>query len=106
MCDWCGVSCRSGKRIFRAFKTVLGAKRSSVGSAFDGKLNVVGSCGKSCLFVGILIVCVREMSRRNSRDGGWPGEEFLVECGRCKQWISGDRLGLDREKIKKDQFYV
>ena len=38
------------------------------------------------------------MSRRNSREGG---EEFLVECDRCKQWISGDSLGLDREKIKK-----
>ena len=22
-------------------------------------------------------------------------------CGRCKQWISGDSLGLDREKIKR-----
>ena len=32
------------------------------------------------------------------------GEEFLVECGRCKQWISGDSLGLDRGK--KDEFYV
>ena len=36
------------------------------------------------------------------RGGG--GEEFLVECGRCKQWISGDSLGLDREKIKKMNF--
>ena len=24
------------------------------------------------------------------------GEEFLVEC---KQWIRGDSLGLDREKV-------
>ena len=32
------------------------------------------------------------------------GEEFLVECARCKQWISGDSLGLDREKIKKVNF--
>ena len=28
------VSCRSGKRIFGAFKMVLGAKRNSVGSVF------------------------------------------------------------------------
>ena len=28
---------------------------------------------------------------------GRGGEEFLVECGRCKQWISGDSLGPDRE---------
>ena len=46
------------------------------------------------------------MSRRNSRDGGWGGEEFLVECGRCKKWISGDSLGLDKEKNEKDKFYV
>ena len=36
------------------------------------------------------------MSRRNSREGG---EEFLVECEKCKQWIRGDSLGLDREKV-------
>ena len=42
------------------------------------------------------------MSRRSSREGGKGGEEFLVECGRCKQWISGDSLGLDREKVKKN----
>ena len=35
---------------------------------------------------------------------GKGGEEFLVECGRCKQWISGDSLGLDREKIKRMNF--
>ena len=28
----------------------------------------------------------------------------MVECGRCKQWISGDSLGLDREKMKKINF--
>ena len=44
------------------------------------------------------------MSRRNSRDGGKGGEEFLVECEKCKQWISGDSLGLDREKVKKISF--
>ena len=28
------------------------------------------------------------------------GEEFLVECEKCKLWIrSGDSLGLDREKV-------
>ena len=27
------------------------------------------------------------------------GEEFLVECEKCKQWIRGDSLGLDREKV-------
>ena len=44
------------------------------------------------------------MSRRNSRDGGKGGEEFLVECEKCKQWISGDSLGLDRVKVKKTSF--
>ena len=44
------------------------------------------------------------MSRRNSRDGGKGGEEFLVECEKCKQWISGDSLGLDRVKVKKISF--
>ena len=44
------------------------------------------------------------MSRRNSRDGGKGGEEFLVECEECKQWISGDSLGLDRGKVKKISF--
>ena len=43
VCDLCGVSYRSGRRIFAAFKTVLGAKRISVGSVFDGKRNLVGS---------------------------------------------------------------
>ena len=47
VCDLCGVSCRSGNRIFWAFKTVLGAKRSSVGSVLGGKRNLVGNCGKS-----------------------------------------------------------
>ena len=28
----------------------------------------------------------------------------MVECDRCKKWISGDNLGLDREKIKKMNF--
>ena len=28
----------------------------------------------------------------------------MVECGRCKQWISGDSLDLDREKIKEMNF--
>ena len=46
----------------------------------------------------------RKLSRRNSRDGGKGGEEFLVECEKCKQWISGDSLGLDREKVKKISF--
>ena len=44
------------------------------------------------------------MSRSNSRDGGKGGEEFLVECEECKQWISGDSLGLDRGKVKKISF--
>ena len=44
------------------------------------------------------------MSRRNIRDGGKGGEEFLVECEKCKQWISGDSLGLDRVKVKKISF--
>ena len=44
------------------------------------------------------------MSNRSSREGGKGGEEFLVECGRCKQWISGDSLDLDREEIKKMNF--
>ena len=44
------------------------------------------------------------MSRRNSRDGGKGGEDFLVECEKCKQWISGDSLGLDRVKVKKISF--
>ena len=44
------------------------------------------------------------MRRRNSRDGGKGGEEFLVECEKCKQWISGDSLGLDRVKVKKISF--
>ena len=45
------------------------------------------------------------MSRRNSRDGGKGGEEFLVECEKCKQWISGDSLGLDGES-EEDKFCV
>ena len=44
------------------------------------------------------------MNRRNSRDGGKGGEDFLVECEKCKQWISGDGLGLDRGKVKKMNF--
>ena len=72
-----GVSCRSGKRIFGEFKTILGAKNISVGSVFGGKRNLVESFGKSLLFDGILSVCVREMSRRNSGDGGYGGEEFF-----------------------------
>ena len=47
---------------------------------------------------------LREMSRRSSKEGGKGGEEFLVECGKCKQWISGDGLGLDRGKVKKMNF--
>ena len=31
-------------------------------------------------------------------------KSFFVECGRCKQWISGDSLGLGREKMKKINF--
>ena len=64
-----GVSCRSGKGIFGAFKTVLGAKRISVGGVFGGKRNLVESFGKNVMFDEILSVCVREMSRRNSGDG-------------------------------------
>ena len=41
-----------------------------MGSVFGGKRNFVESFGKSLLFDGILSVCVREMSRRNSGDGG------------------------------------
>ena len=54
------------------FKTVLGCKRISV---FGGKRNLVESFGKILLFDGILSVCVREMSRRNSGDGGYKGEK-------------------------------
>ena len=33
------------------------------------------------------------------------GEEFLVECEKCKQWIRGDSLGLDGEsELKKIRF--
>ena len=28
----------------------------------------------------------------------------MVECEKCKQWISGDGLGLDRGKVKKMNF--
>ena len=45
----------------------------------------------------------RKMSRRNSREGGKGGEDFLVECEKCKQWISGGGLGLDG-KGKEDEF--
>ena len=47
---------------------------------------------------------LRVMNRRSSKEGGKGAEEFLVECGRCKQWISGDALGLDREKVKRMNF--
>ena len=50
-------------------KTVLGAKRISVGGVFGGKRNLVESFGKNVMFDEILSVCVREMSRRNSGDG-------------------------------------
>ena len=35
---------------------------------------------------------------------GRGGEEFFVDCGRCKQGISGESLGLGREKMKKMNF--
>ena len=35
---------------------------------------------------------------RSSREGGKRGEKFLVESGRCKQWIRGDSLGLHDRK--------
>ena len=40
------------------------------------------------------------MSRRNSRDGGKGEKNFwFQECEKCKQWIRGDSLVLDREKV-------
>ena len=55
------------------------------------------------MFGECLAECLREMSR-SSKEGGKGGEEFLVECGKCKQWISGDGLGLDRKKVKRMNF--
>ena len=46
VCDLCGVSCRSGKRIFGVFKTIWGARRIGVGSIFSGKQNLVRSFEK------------------------------------------------------------